>query len=77
MKYCRDTFVTLFGKSTHIYMISNSVTHLRSYTNFAIADIEKKIRVDITVNSARSPSADVSASSAGIVASNHECSSVS
>ena len=29
----------LFGKSTHICMISNSVTHLRSYTNSAIADI--------------------------------------
>ena len=31
--------LTLFGKSTHISMISNSVTHLRSYTNSAIADI--------------------------------------
>ena len=30
---------TRFGKSTHISMISNSVTHLRSYTNSAIADI--------------------------------------
>ena len=28
-----------FGKSTHISMISNSVTHLRSYSNSAIADI--------------------------------------
>ena len=28
-----------FGKSTHISMISNSVTHLRRYTNSAIADI--------------------------------------
>ena len=28
-----------FGKSTRISMISNSVTHLRSYTNSAIADI--------------------------------------
>ena len=27
-----------FGKSTHISMISNSVTHLRSCTNSAIAD---------------------------------------
>ena len=26
-----------FGKNTHISMISNSVTHLRSYTNSAIA----------------------------------------
>ena len=31
--------VVRFGKSTHISMISNSVTHLRSYTNSAIADI--------------------------------------
>ena len=29
------------GKSTHISVISNSVTHLRSYTNTAIADIAK------------------------------------
>ena len=28
-----------FRKSTHISMISNSVRHLRSYTNSAIADI--------------------------------------
>ena len=28
-----------FGKSTRISMISNSVTHLRSYTNSAITDI--------------------------------------
>ena len=28
-----------FGKSTHISIISNSVTHLRSYTNSATADI--------------------------------------
>ena len=28
-----------FGKSTHISKISNSVTHLQSYTNSAIADI--------------------------------------
>ena len=28
-----------FGKSTHISKISNSVTHLRCYTNSAIADI--------------------------------------
>ena len=30
-----------FGKSTHITMISNPVTHLRSYTNSAIADIAR------------------------------------
>ena len=35
------------GKSTHISTISNSVTHQRSYTNTAIADIAG--------NSARSP----------------------
>ena len=29
--------VSRFGKSTHISMISNSVRHLRSYTNSAIA----------------------------------------
>ena len=28
-----------FGKSTHLSIISNSVTHLRSYTNSAITDI--------------------------------------
>ena len=28
-----------FGKSTHMSVISNSVAHLRSYTNSAIADI--------------------------------------
>ena len=31
--------VVRFGKSTHISMISNSVRHLQSYTNSAIADI--------------------------------------
>ena len=31
--------LTQVWKSTHISMISNSVTHLRSYTNSAIADI--------------------------------------
>ena len=30
---------SLSGKSTHICMVSNSVTHLRSYTNSTIADI--------------------------------------
>ena len=29
----------MFGKSTHISMISNSVTHLQHYTNSAITDI--------------------------------------
>ena len=46
-----------FGESTHISMISNSVTNLRSYTNSPIANIAG--------NSARS--------SADIVASNEEC----
>ena len=30
-----------YGKSLHISMISNSVTHLQSYTNSAIADIAR------------------------------------
>ena len=37
----------LFEKSTRMSIISNSVTHLRSYTNTAIADIAR--------NSARAP----------------------
>ena len=36
---CNFGALSRFGKSTHISMISNSVTHLRSYTNSAIADI--------------------------------------
>ena len=36
--YCRS-LLRRSGKSTHISMISNSVTHLRSYNNTAIADI--------------------------------------
>ena len=42
-----SSLLARFGKSTHISMISNSVRHLRSYTNSAIADIAG--------NSARSP----------------------
>ena len=42
---CDVTLITSqvckFGKSTHISMISNSVTHLQSYTNTAIADIAR------------------------------------
>ena len=34
-----ESLILRFGKSTHISMISNSVTHLQSYTNSAIADI--------------------------------------
>ena len=58
-------------------MISNSVTHLRSYTKFAITDITRNFvqyhqklcaGADVCV-----PSADLSASSADIVASNGEC----
>ena len=42
-----------FGKSTHIYMISNSVTHLRSYMNSAIADITRNsTRVPISLHRA-------------------------
>ena len=57
-----------FGKSTHISMISNSVKHLRSYTNPAIADIAAP-SIDVAA-----PSTEVSASSADIVASNGKCS---
>ena len=48
-------------------MISNSVTHLQSYTNTAIAENSG--------NSARLPTSNavISASSANIVASNDEC----
>ena len=35
--YKRKSTGPRFGKSTHISMISNTVTHLRSYTNSAIA----------------------------------------
>ena len=38
-KYRNPLINTRFGKSTHISMISNSVTHLRSYVNSAIANI--------------------------------------
>ena len=60
-------------------MISNSVTHLRSYTNSAIADIaENSAPISpVTPRDRRRRRADVSASSADIVASNDECSSVS
>ena len=61
-------------------MISNSVTHLRSYTNSAIADIASNDLPSIADAAAPNAdvstlSADVSASSANIVASNEECSS--
>ena len=58
-----------FGKSTHIAMISNSVTHLRSYTNSAIADIAGNSApiLPVTPLDCR---ADISASSADIVTSN-------
>ena len=102
-----------FGKSTHISMISNSVTHLRSYTNSAIADIainsapispvtprdcrrlrieQRRLRIQRLYRRIEWPprdrrrrcpkrrrlhmttsSADVSASSANIVASNDGC----
>ena len=73
----------LFGKSTHISMISNSVTHLRSYTNSAIADIAgNSARAPMSpcrspmsprrspMSPHRAPIANVSTSSADIVASN-------
>ena len=37
MDFGTELSIGRFGKSTHISMISNSVTHLRSYTNSAIA----------------------------------------
>ena len=46
-----------FGKSIHISMISNSVTHLRSYTNSAIADNSAPIS-PVTPRDRRSPSAE-------------------
>ena len=67
-----------FGKNTHISMISNSVTHLRSYTNSAIAVNSAPILpvtraiADVSASSddVSASSDDVSASSADIVASN-------
>ena len=58
-------------------MISNSVTHLRSYTNSAIADIASSADI-VTSNDLRAiadvaaPNADVSTSSADIVTSNDD-----
>ena len=64
-----------FGKSTHISMISNSVAHLQSYTNSAIGGnstptLPLTPRDRRTIAARPAPSADVSASSAQIVASN-------
>ena len=60
-----------FGKSTHISMISNSVTHLRSYTNSAIAKNSVPIsQVLRTIADVTASSADAFASSAHVVASN-------
>ena len=86
-----------FGKRTHISMISNSVTHLRSYINSAIAGNSmpisprdrraerRRLRIDLPSNAdivasndlraianVAAPNADVSTSSANIVASNNE-----
>ena len=63
-----------FGKSTHISMISNSVTYLRSYTNSAIAGNSTPIS-PVTPRDRRraevsASSADVSASSTDVSASN-------
>ena len=41
--YLPEVGVSRFGKSTYISMISNSVAHLRSYTNSAIAGISTPI----------------------------------
>ena len=54
-----------FGKSTHISMISNSITHLQSHTNSAIAGNSERSSMSLAA-----PSTDVSALSADIVASN-------
>ena len=53
-------------------MISNSVTHLRSYTNSAVADITKNSApiLPVTPRNCRLCRADVSASSTDIVTSN-------
>ena len=65
------------GKKTHISRMSNSVTHLQSYTNTAIANIARNSTpgADIAVLNAGSAasSADVTASGANVVASNCEC----
>ena len=55
-------------------MISNSITHLQSYTNSTIADTSgNSVRAQISPR--RAPNAThVSASRADIVASNGECS---
>ena len=66
-------------------MISNSVIHLQSYTNSAIADISAQIspetlilprHVSALIADIAVPSADVSTSTADIVALSGECSSV-
>ena len=59
------------GKNTHISRISNSVTHVRSYTNTIIADIGRNCMPSINIGE---PSADDAASSADIFASIGECS---
>ena len=72
------------GKSTHISTISNSVTHLQSYTNSAITGIAGNSVPDVdnampspgidasNANIAKS-SADVAASSADIGSLNGDC----
>ena len=60
------------AKSTHISMISNAVTYLRSYTNTAITKNSTPILL-VTPCNRRRRRADVSASSADIVASNDKC----
>ena len=65
-----------FGKSTHISKISNSVTHLRSYTNSAIAGNSAPIS-PVTPRDRRRRRADVSASSADVAAPNADVSTSS
>ena len=77
------------GKNTHFSRISNSVTHLQSYTNSAITDIcytspwySTNITTGSTGITASSANiallrANVASSSADLVSLNGECSSVS
>ena len=64
-------YTNLSRKNTHISRISNSLTHLCSYTNTAIAG-NSAPGANIAM-----PSAKVPALSADIVASNNQCLSVS
>ena len=87
LPYCTNSTIKnrgccRFGKSTHISMISNSVTHLQSYTNSDIAGNSAPISPVTPCERRRlraerrrlrmialSPNADVSTSSADVSAS--------